>query len=127
MKKKKRLKRKCLICGKYFHTTVYENRKYSNGHYFGKIPAPIKGTGEWKKVGTFKFGKLKGNTVKWTGKEKKFEYWECNLCYEEAGHRSWLEDKITKFYGKKCPDFEPGCIVCRAWEFYDDIKNGNEK
>ncbi|PIN84776.1 MAG: hypothetical protein COV47_05715 [Candidatus Diapherotrites archaeon CG11_big_fil_rev_8_21_14_0_20_37_9] len=83
---KKRLKRKCLICGKYFYTTVYENRKYSNGHYFGKVPTQIEGTGEWKKVGAFKIGKWKGNTIKWTGKEKKYEYWECNSCYKEAEH-----------------------------------------
>jgi len=121
LKQKKRLKRKCLICGKNFYTTVYQNRKYSNGHYFGKQKFPVEGTGEWKKVGKFKFGKLKGNTVKWTGKEKSVEYWECNDCYENAMHLNWLEEKIEELFGKKCPDYEQTCIVCQAWNIYENI------
>jgi len=118
---KKRLKRKCLICGKYFYTIIRENGKYSNGHYFGKVPTQIEGTGEWKKVGTFRIGKLKGDTVKWTGKEKKFEYWECNSCYEDALHMDWLERKIEESVGEKCPDYEPNCAVCQAWRFYETL------
>src|SRR3989338_3811792 len=123
---KKILKRKCLICGKKFSTTVFKNKKYTNGHYFSKLKIPIEGTGEYKKVGVFKFWKLKGDTVKWTGKEREVEYWECNSCYEEAMHLWWLETKIEKLFGEKCKDFDKTCIVCRAWEFYDDIRKGDE-
>ena len=26
---------------------------------------------------------------------------------------------ITKFWGKRCPDFEKDCGCCKAWKAYD--------
>ena len=47
------------------------------------MKVPIKGTGEYKKIGTTKLLKMKDDIVGWTGKEKEIEYWECNECYNE--------------------------------------------
>lgn len=118
---KGKIKRHCLICGKHFYTIIYKGGKYSSGHYFSTLKIPIDGTGEYKKIGSFTMAKKKYNTVKWIGKEKKVEYWECNECYEEAGHRSWLEEKIEKLFGERCKDYESLCAVCQAWSVYDAV------
>jgi len=47
--------RYCVICSKKLDITVYSNKTYTGGHYFGKIEL---------------------------GKKKKAEYWECNKCYK---------------------------------------------
>ncbi|MBU0662852.1 MAG: hypothetical protein ABH854_00930 [Candidatus Diapherotrites archaeon] len=120
--RKRKLKRMCLVCGKKIYTTVFENGRYTNSHYFGVLKLPIEGTGEYIKTGTTKFGKTKADVVKWTGKEKELEYWECDSCYEEAGHECWLEEKIEKLFGERCKDFEQGCAVCEAWSVYDAIR-----
>ena len=26
---------------------------------------------------------------------------------------------ITEYWGEKCPDFEPECVVCQAWKAYE--------
>lgn len=35
-------------------------------------------------------------------------------------------EKIRKFiekeYGKKCPDYEDGCCVCRIWFLFENLK-----
>jgi hypothetical protein len=98
-------------------------RKYDNGHYFGKINAPIKGTGEYKKTGFVKIGRRKCDVVKWTGKNKQFEYWECNKCYELAGNLTWLESIIERVYGNRCKKQKKGCECCQAWNIYDLILN----
>ncbi len=78
------LKRKCVVCGRSLKINILDNRgHYINGHYFGKFKIPIKGTGEYKKVGVSKIFKKKVDIVEWTGKEKEFEYWECEECYNE--------------------------------------------
>ncbi len=34
----------------------------------------------------------------------------------------WLSWLYTyRFFGKRCPDFEPLCPCCRAWEDHDDM------
>ncbi|MFH0714288.1 MAG: hypothetical protein V1847_00880 [Candidatus Diapherotrites archaeon] len=33
-------------------------------------------------------------------------------------HFSWLKRRIARDFGRKCPDYEETCIVCRAWEVY---------
>lgn len=90
----KKINRKCLVCGKKIHISLYQNGHYTGAHYFSKLKIPIKGTGKYKKVGTSKLFGKKINVVKWTGKEKEMEYWECDSCYEEAKHENWLEQKI---------------------------------
>jgi hypothetical protein len=29
---------------------------------------------------------------------------------------------LTEYYGRRCPDFEPGCACCQAWVRYDAEK-----
>jgi len=117
----RKIVRKCLVCGKSIRIKVYEDGHYSNGHYYNKIKLPIKGAGEYKKVGTTKLGRHKVDVVDWTGKEKEIEYWECNECFDEASHKSWLEETLEKLYGKRCSDYEKDCACCRVWEIYDTI------
>lgn len=117
---KKRIRRKCAVCGKNISIVLYKDGHYRNGYYYGKLKIPI-GKGEHKKVGTTKLGREKVDVVKWTGKEKEAEYWECNSCYEEAMHECWLEEMIEKLYGKRCPDYEKSCACCQAWSVYDTI------
>ena len=33
-----------------------------------------------------------------------------------------IKEAIKEYYGKRCPDFEPECIVCQAWAEYDSAK-----
>ena len=33
-----------------------------------------------------------------------------------------IKHAIKEYYGKRCPDFEPECIVCQAWAEYDKAK-----
>ena len=84
--------RKCSVCGKKMRINVKKGGKYDNGNYFGKMNIPV-GKGEYKKTGTFKLGKDKHDVVKWTGKEKEVEYWECNECFKQAEYERWLEEK----------------------------------
>ena len=79
----KKIKRKCVICGKQIIVEVKENGRYKNGHYFGKMNLPVKNTGIYKKVGTTKLLGRKSDVVKWSGLKKEIEYWECNKCYKE--------------------------------------------
>lgn len=119
---KRRIKRKCLVCGKNIHVAIYRNGSYSNGHYFGVLKLPIKGTGKYIKTGSIRIGRRKVDVVKWSGKEKELEYWECNSCFEQAMHECWLEERIEKLFGKRCRDFEPDCALCQAWDIYDTIR-----
>ncbi len=123
----KNISRNCVVCGDKIKINIDEKGKYDNGNYFGKIKSPIEGTGEYKKVGTSKiFGfKKPVPIVKWTGRTKEYEYWECNLCYETAMRENWLENRIEKYYGERCSDFEPSCIVCDTWARYDKIVKNN--
>ncbi len=82
-RKAKRIVRKCVICGTIMRIKVSANRTYDKGHYFGKMKMQVRGTGKWVKIGKFKEGGLDGNVVKWAGKEKGFEYWECGKCFNE--------------------------------------------
>ena len=121
----KKMNRKCVVCGKNIRITLYEDRHYRNGHFFGRLKVPIKGTGEYKKVGISKLLGKKIDVVKWTGKEKEAEYWECNSCFEEAMHEAWLEEIIEKLYGKRCPDYQKDCGCCQAWKIYETIIESN--
>jgi len=77
----KTILRKCVICGKMLSIKIKESGKYDKGHYFGKMKYPV-GKGTYKVVGkTRLFGKL-SDVIKWIGKEKEFEYWECEKCFK---------------------------------------------
>ena len=118
----RKITRKCLACGENIRTSIYPNGYYNNGHYFGKLKYPI-GKGEHKQVGKIKLGRKNYPVVKWTGKQKEVEYWECSKCFEEAGHLSWLEEIVEKLYGKKCRDYEHGCPCCEAWRVHETIRD----
>ena len=32
---------------------------------------------------------------------------------------SLIKEAITEYFGPRCPDHEPECIVCQAWAEYD--------
>jgi hypothetical protein len=79
----RKIRRRCLICGKWMWIKLTKTGRYNRGHYFNELELPIEGTGEHVKVDTFKFGDLEEDVVDWTGKVKKVEYWECDTCYEK--------------------------------------------
>lgn len=31
-------------------------------------------------------------------------------------------EEITRNYGERCPDFEPGCPCCQMWAMHDEIE-----
>ena len=33
-----------------------------------------------------------------------------------------IKEAVKEYYGKRCPDFEPECVVCQAWAEYDKAK-----
>ncbi|MFH1200564.1 MAG: hypothetical protein V1708_05855 [Candidatus Micrarchaeota archaeon] len=76
--------RKCVVCGAKIQIALGPGGKYDNGHYFGVMKLPV-GKGKYEKIGRSKFGRHSFDVVKWTGKEKEIEYWECNDCWKEAG------------------------------------------
>src|SRR3989344_7899862 len=116
----KKIRRNCTVCNRLINITLYPDGHYKNGHYYNKIKIPI-GRGEYKKVRTTKLFGKKYDVVKWTGKKKEVEYWECNSCYNKAQHHYWLEQTIENLYGKRCKDFEKNCGCCQAWNVYDTI------
>ncbi len=67
-------------------------------------------------------GRKSYDGVKWTGKNRQFEYWECNACWELAGNMTWLEDLLEKLYGARCKDCDSGCACCQAWGVYDAVR-----
>ena len=125
MLKIRKITRKCVVCGKPIRIKVYHDKHYNPGHYFNKIKLPVKGTGKYKEVGTTKIGRHKAKVIKWTGKEREIEYWECDSCYEMAMHECWLEELLEKLYGKKCKDYNKGCACCQAWDIYETIIDHN--
>lgn len=80
------LKRNCAVCGKSLEIIVKKNEKtgenkYSGGHYIGRVKLPF-GEGQYIKTKE-KIFEEKRYVYRWTGKEKKIEYWECNSCYKK--------------------------------------------
>ncbi len=123
-RKEKKLVRNCSECGNKIKINVDAKGHYDKGHYT-KIKLPVKGTGEWKKVGVSKLLGKRIPVVKWTGEEKEYEDWECNPCHDQAMREGWLEEMIEDYYGKRCKDFEASCAACDAWSLYDKIKEQN--
>jgi hypothetical protein len=72
----RRIRRKCVVCGKAMGIKVKDSGRYDNGHYFGKMKIPIEGTGKYVEIGKSKIFGTKAGVVSWTGKEKEVEYWE---------------------------------------------------
>ncbi len=32
-----------------------------------------------------------------------------------------VEEAITEYWGKRCPDFDETCCICQAWADYDSL------
>ena len=83
--KNQKLNKECSCCGKSIKITLYKNKAYRGGHYFGKIP--ISSKKEWKRAlknGTHKtkIGKITVEVLNKDPKPYKYlEYWECPRCY----------------------------------------------
>lgn len=41
-------------------------------------------------------------------------------------HNRWLWQKIRRQYGRRCDEYKSECWCCRAWEFYDEVKEKKE-
>jgi rRNA pseudouridine-1189 N-methylase Emg1 (Nep1/Mra1 family) len=78
------MKRNCIICGRKLDIKLSkENKIPRNFYYFGRMKLPM-GKGRWKKVGETTLLKPiqeKTDILKWTGKKKEIEYWECGKCF----------------------------------------------
>jgi len=81
----KRLEKICACCGRKIRASLYQNKTYRGGHYFGKIPLHTKrelqkalkaGTRK-KRIGDFEINVLKKDPKSY----KCEEYWECPRCY----------------------------------------------
>jgi hypothetical protein len=78
-----KIKRNCVVCGKRMQIQIDESGKYDKGHYFGTMKIPVEGTGKYIKTGKVGLGDITGDVVRWTGKEREAEYWECEKCFNE--------------------------------------------
>lgn len=38
-----------------------------------------------------------------------------------------IELMIRKKYGKKCTDYDEGCVLCRTWKVWEQLKKGIKK
>jgi len=76
------IQRDCSICGKEIEIRVNKDKTYFGGDYFGKIKLPF-GKGKYSKVGKTDLLGKEVDVVKWNGKEKEIEHWECNKCSKE--------------------------------------------
>ncbi len=77
----KKLKKKCVICGRKLKIMTKNKRgHYSGGNYFGRFELykRYRNTGRYAK-----FGKMKVDIVEGIGKPKEVEYWECNKCFRK--------------------------------------------
>lgn len=75
----------CSICGKKIHLTLYPNKTYRGGHFFGRIPLyHKKELQKAEKFGT-RAVTIQGFTMDVLKVEPKpyaeKEYWECPGCY----------------------------------------------
>lgn len=87
---KEHVKPSCSACGAKMSILIFNNKTYTGGHYFGKVPLIRKR--EWEKAllaGTRKqhIGNMMVDVVKKDPKPYKFaENWECEKCYQKG----WL-------------------------------------
>lgn len=38
-----------------------------------------------------------------------------------------IREWVTEFYGERCPEYEPLCLCCKAWEGVDALSHGVEE
>lgn len=79
--KSKTITRQCVICGGDIFVAVSPGGKYSGGNFFGTIEQAksYNPTGETINIRNGH----KAHISKPVGKIKKWEYWECDGCYNE--------------------------------------------
>jgi len=81
----KKLKKKCVVCGKKLDITIIDAKgHYTGGYYFGRMKfyRKYRDTGRISKLGKL-FGKSGAKIVSGVGKPKEVEYWECGKCFIE--------------------------------------------
>ena len=37
-----------------------------------------------------------------------------------------IEEAIKNYYGERCPDHDADCVVCQAWQEFDELKKHKE-
>lgn len=121
MQNTKKIVRDCSVCGDKIKININAKGRYDNGNYFGTVKIPIAKTGEYEKVRISHVLVVPIAVVRWTGKTKDSEYWECDPCYSQALRENWLEETIENYYGRRCKDFEASCGACDVWSLYDGI------
>lgn len=81
----RKMNKKCSCCGKNIKITLYKDKNYRGGHYFGKIP--ISSKKEWERAlksntHKAKIGKMTIEVLNENPKPYKYlEYRECPKCY----------------------------------------------
>ena len=66
----RKISKKCIVCGKRINLTLYSDKNYRGGYYFGTMELPF-GKGEYKDLKTTKLFGKKIKITKWTGKKGK--------------------------------------------------------
>lgn len=111
--------RLCSICGKKFDVKLGLGGKIPDEFFFTRITfEPIKG-------GTNKL--LKRHKPR--KNQHVEEYWECRDCLTEGTHKSAKEETerfMNLWWGKRCPDYEPRCALCKAWKAFDYLFEWDE-
>jgi hypothetical protein len=85
---KAKKQKSCVICGKVINVTIYSDKTYRGGHYFGKVPLhthkalhqALKAGHRESKMGNISFQVLNQDPVAY----KHIEYWECTRCYRNG-------------------------------------------
>ena len=75
----KEITRQCVICGEDILIQVFPKGKYKGGNYF----CEVEHAENYRETGkTFDLGNgTKAHIAEPVGKIKKWEYWECDKCY----------------------------------------------
>lgn len=38
-----------------------------------------------------------------------------------------IEEALIDYFGKRCKEYEKGCVVCEVWKEYDKLKQGRQE
>jgi len=41
---------------------------------------------------------------------------------DRVNSMSKIEEALIEYWGERCPDFEPECVVCQVWLEWDQLK-----
>lgn len=72
------------------------------------------------------WGKFGGNMVKRLTKEQRLEKNKKELIKWMKNQNKILKNWFIRNYGRKCPDYMKGCIVCEQWKLFDKLKYKEE-